>query len=295
MRYYTEQTQDYLNALTITLCKDPASLENWRCMHYHPHDGKIEGIGELRQNISKMLKSEYTDLDGDVIFCEDQDVMVISRNMDRSQFYDIAETLNRAYAMNRIGGKRQFTVYDVFREWKEIRQVLLSKVNESAVHNALYPEPVALVPDIETFSDIRRMRDVFEAAKRRRPARQPAHILLVEDDPLTRRLVSNVFKESFALMTAENASEAISNYLLHAPDIVFLDINLPDHDGFKVLDQILAIDQDAYVVMFSGNSYLDNVTKSLMHGARGFVAKPFRQEKMRHYITDCAVERRKYM
>lgn len=122
----------------------------------------------------------------------------------------------------------------------------------------------------------------------------PLHVMLVEDDPLTRRLVTGAFKENYALITAESAEEAVANYLLHAPDIVFLDIGLPDASGLQVLQSIMDSDPEAYVVMFSGNSYLDNVTTALGIGASGFVGKPFKKEKMRHYIEDSALHHNKY-
>jgi DNA-binding NtrC family response regulator len=118
--------------------------------------------------------------------------------------------------------------------------------------------------------------------------------MVVEDDPLTRRLVANAFKQDYALITAATAQEAVMNYLIHAPDIVFLDIGLPDANGFNVLHQIMTSDPDAYVVMFSGNSYLDNVTNALSNGAAGFISKPFKKDKMFQYIQESSRHHHKY-
>jgi DNA-binding NtrC family response regulator len=134
------------------------------------------------------------------------------------------------------------------------------------------------------FGEISSMQDLFADVKKRRRGRQPQYVLVVEDDPLTRRIVSYSFKENYALVTAQSAHDAVANYLLYAPDIVFLDIGLPDVDGFAVLKQILHCDPDAYVVMFSSHSSSDTVAKALYEGAMGFVGKPFKSQDMRQYI-----------
>lgn len=177
-------------------------------------------------------------------------------------------------------------LYDVFHDWRAVRGLALSKAGA--------PKPAAAKPPPRDFGEVSSLLEAFAEAKKLRKVRMPLHVMLVEDDPLTRRLVTGTFKEKYALITASHAEEAIANYLLHAPDIVFLDIGLPNASGMDVLHRIIESDPDAYVVMFSGNSYLDNVTSALEMGASGFVAKPFKKEKMQHYIQDSALHHRKY-
>jgi DNA-binding NtrC family response regulator len=147
--------------------------------------------------------------------------------------------------------------------------------------------------DTHHFGEVASLQDVFTEAKKRRRGRQPAYVMVVEDDPLTRRIVSHAFKENYAIISAQNAQEAVADYLLHAPDVVFLDIGLPDASGFEVLDLIMSCDPDAYVVMFSSNHYAENVNKAMKAGASGFVAKPFRKENLSGYILGSAFHHRK--
>ena len=86
--------------------------------------------------------------------------------------------------------------------------------------------------------------------------------------------------------TASSAAEAIEKHLLLVPDIVFLDIGLPDADGFMVLNHIHHYDPDCMVVMFSGDSFLDNRVRALSAGAGGFLPKPFNRDSFVHYIED---------
>ena len=134
------------------------------------------------------------------------------------------------------------------------------------------------------FGEISSLQAVFDEAKKLRRVRHPAHVLVVEDDPLTLRVVTGALGEANAIITEDNATGAVASYLMHAPDIVFLDIGLPDMDGFTVLDQIITIDQDAFVVMFSSHTDWGNISKALAAGAKGFVSKPFKKEELRNYI-----------
>ena len=74
------------------------------------------------------------------------------------------------------------------------------------------------------------------------------------------------------------------NYVNKAPDVLFLDIGLPDINGHDVLERLFKLDPQAYVVMFSGNGDRENVLKAVELGAKGFVGKPFTQEKLIQYI-----------
>ena len=70
------------------------------------------------------------------------------------------------------------------------------------------------------------------------------------------------------------------------PDLILLDIGLPDSSGLEVLDLIMENNPHAYVVMLSGNDDIINISKTLEAGAQGFVAKPFKKEKLLHYINE---------
>ena len=59
-----------------------------------------------------------------------------------------------------------------------------------------------------------------------------------------------------------------------------------------MLGQILGFDPQAYVVMLSGNSYMEDVTKAMKAGAKGFVTKPFPKDKLLNYIKLYETERK---
>lgn len=283
MRVFSEETEPYLQALAACVSKDPASLEYWRCL-YIPGSEHLEF--EDYESVLRDLKDALKEVDCDMVHCADNDLFVISRALSSAQMYEIADMLIDTLARQ---GQASATVrlYNMFAEWRPLLELLLAKTGSAAA-----PHWIPLVE--AAAEDHAALQEVFIQAKAQRKNRLPLNVMLVEDDPLTRRLVAVGFKEKYALITATNAKDAVENYLLHAPDIVFLDIGLPDKSGFAVLQQIMANDPEAYIVMFSGNSYLDNINKAFGAGASGFIAKPFHKEKLQHYIEDSALHHHKY-
>lgn len=116
---------------------------------------------------------------------------------------------------------------------------------------------------------------------------KPARVLLIEDDRTTRKIVAAALKEHCDLIEAPDASQGITLYNASHPDLVFMDIELPDGDGNDLLEWMLRNDPGAFVVMFSGHSHTDNVMKSVETGARGFVSKPFSLDQMLYFIRMC--------
>ena len=109
-------------------------------------------------------------------------------------------------------------------------------------------------------------------------------VLLIEDDPVTRWIVRKSLRHACRFATAPTASQAYAMFQSFQPDIVFLDINLPDQSGRAVLEWILRNDPGVRVIMFSSNDNLDNIAQTLEKGASGFIAKPFLKEELLHYV-----------
>ena len=98
-------------------------------------------------------------------------------------------------------------------------------------------------------------------------------------------LTKRVLEEDYTVITAADGASAKQAYLLHAPDVVFLDIGLPDINGHDVLKNIISADPTAYVVMLSANSSRTDILRAMQTGAKGFVGKPFSKAKLVQYIT----------
>ncbi len=277
MRIHNDTSSQYIRSLASAIYKDPESLNHWLCLHIHSKHTAHVDIATIIE-----VKEVNKNLGCDVVRCPDNDLLLISSELNQETLHCIAASLTE----NIDPAEVEFTMYNLFSDWRTVRALLLAKCKDGSV-----AAPEAL--EVQNFDDVAMMADSFVEMKRLRGVRHTPYVLVVEDDPLTRRIVANAFKDNYALVTAQTAHDAVAQYLLCAPDIVFLDIGLPDVSGFAVLNQIVSLDPDAYVVMFSGNSYLDNVTKALNGGAAGFIAKPFKRDKLTHYIEQSAVHHRR--
>lgn len=110
-------------------------------------------------------------------------------------------------------------------------------------------------------------------------------ILIIEDQQFSRRLVVESLNKFAEVLSAENGFEALKLYEQNAPDIVFLDINLPGMNGHEVLRQITKMDKDAFVVMLTASDKIEDVQGALKEKARGYIVKPFTRKKLDQYIN----------
>lgn len=121
----------------------------------------------------------------------------------------------------------------------------------------------------------------------KRATHEKPTVLLIDDDAFSRKIVSNALGETFTIHTGGDGWQAITHYLREAPDIVFLDIEMPDVNGHEILGKIFDLDPAAYVVMLSGYGHQDNIVRAIQRGAKGFIGKPFTRDKLFHYIHQC--------
>lgn len=114
-------------------------------------------------------------------------------------------------------------------------------------------------------------------------------VLLVEDDPVTRWMVRAALKDQCTLVTASTGGTAIETYHKCRPDLVFLDINLPDKSGREVLKDIFKDDPKANVVVFSSYDNVETMVSMLETGACGFISKPFTRQRLLTYVKRSSV------
>lgn len=108
-------------------------------------------------------------------------------------------------------------------------------------------------------------------------------ILLVDDEDFVRDLgVRFLTRVGYTALTAASGPEAVQLYLKEAERIslVILDLIMPEMGGDKCLEEILAINPDAKIVISSGAVVEDKKRETLEYGARGFISKPFRLRDM---------------
>ena len=100
-------------------------------------------------------------------------------------------------------------------------------------------------------------------------------ILVVEDDSTVRNLITNTLKSNdYRFLTAQNGADAIAAATTQQPDIVFLDLGLPDMDGVEIIRRIRTWSQMPIIVISARSEDMDKVT-ALDAGADDYLTKPF--------------------
>lgn len=104
-------------------------------------------------------------------------------------------------------------------------------------------------------------------------------ILIIEDDPASIDIVSLIFKVSrpdVQLISAKLGGEGLDLIEKEGPDVVILDLGLPDIDGFEVLKR-LRLFSDVPVIVLTVRGEENDVVKALEFGANEYIVKPLRQ------------------
>ncbi len=100
-------------------------------------------------------------------------------------------------------------------------------------------------------------------------------VLIVDDEPgILTTLSSVLVDEGFDTICTKSGEEALDLYRLRRPDVVFLDIWLPDRDGLETLQALREMDPSAAVVMMSGHGTASTAVKAIKMGAFDCVEKP---------------------
>lgn len=110
----------------------------------------------------------------------------------------------------------------------------------------------------------------------------PVKMLVVDDEKLMCWSLKKEFeKEGFDVLTACTASEGINCFKENSPDIVFLDVKLPDKNGLEVLKDIKQINKDALVIIITAFGGVENAVSAVKAGAYDYIEKPFEFESVK--------------
>lgn len=105
-----------------------------------------------------------------------------------------------------------------------------------------------------------------------------AGVMIVDDSSLTRIRLKKLFEKMGHEIVAEavNGLEAVKKYPLHKPDLVTMDVNMPELNGIEAMKQIMAKDPEATIIMVSTEGQEKLIQEVVSSGAKYFVIKPFK-------------------
>jgi len=112
-------------------------------------------------------------------------------------------------------------------------------------------------------------------------------ILIADDAEFMRAMLRQIIEDMEWTIASEacDGKEAIAQYRQFRPDLVLLDITMPNLDGTEALEAILAEDPQAQVVMITALGQKDQVLKAIKAGARDFIIKPFDHDRVADTLT----------
>ncbi len=222
-----------------------------------------------------------------VYLCDDGDIIIMMQDFNKFQFLGFVKKL--ADEVGAEGVMNVIDVLDVKTHWAQLNDMFEAKLAAMDVDKKnVNGKPRALDAEqriLQAYEkmDAEKIKDIHQ---RRKSGKEPV-VLVVDDDQLARTLAANVLEPDNTVYQAENGESAMLQFVDVAPDIVFLDIGLPDINGHEILENIYQIDPSAYVIMFSGRKDKENMLRALKLGASGFIGKPFTREKMQYYAQQC--------
>lgn len=259
-----------------------------RCLFFS-QDNFLSPLHNCLQNIAELIPNLLEQTRIKLYLCEDGDAYLIAPSLTRKRIFDLSEHLFSFVKTNTDPN----SVLRIFEMTNEIHPLLLhaqekydvilnkredkKKLQEEEKRRQREEQERAIL-NINVTDQIR------EQVKSKKMKRDTFEILIIDDDIFSCKMVDVLLNKLYNVSKAHNAWEAITNYIQNAPDMVFLDIDMPSANGHDILKKILEIDSNAYVIMLSGHSHQDNILRAMKLGAKGFIGKPFTRDKIFYYI-----------
>jgi len=270
--------------------KDAGSLSEWKCI-ICGLEAKMHNTPEKREDLCRMLKmSDLSNREGTIFWLHTGHIIVLVQSAIEPVFKTLS-SLIQMY-VNRDGKSlippRIINLSkDVERLERAITKPITAEVQIRA--EAERNKPVGKIPTEKK----RKQIGTMERRATRRERFKPT-MLTIEDDRSTQRIISAMMSAYCDVVTARNAEEAVEQYEATLPNIVFMDIELPDGNGKELTKRFFEADDEAFIVMVSGKADLQDVDECIMAGARGFITKDPKtmQNRMLYFVNLYNSERR---
>lgn len=107
-------------------------------------------------------------------------------------------------------------------------------------------------------------------------------ILIADDATFMRMMLKDILSHAgfINLIEAKNGREAINLFKVEKPELILLDVTMPDMDGLRALEEIKEINPDVKIIMCSSMGQEEIVSECFEKGADDFIMKPFKSERV---------------
>lgn len=107
-------------------------------------------------------------------------------------------------------------------------------------------------------------------------------LMIVDDAPVIRMMLKDILKHYGYDVVGEagNGNDAVRKYIDLRPDLVTMDITMPEKDGIEALEEILKLDSSAKIVMVTAIDQRDSLMRAIKSGAVDYIVKPFEDDRV---------------
>jgi PAS domain S-box-containing protein len=118
-----------------------------------------------------------------------------------------------------------------------------------------------------------------------------ARILVVDDEMGPRESLRMLLKPAYQIQTADGGKVALKEIPKFRPDVMIMDIKMPEMDGLEVLRHVKRLDPSIEVIMITAYASLETVKTALTHGAFEYLIKPFSREDLEDVVRRAVLRR----
>lgn len=108
-------------------------------------------------------------------------------------------------------------------------------------------------------------------------------MMIVDDSSLIRARIQNEYdKETFEIVAqASDGRKAVDAFIANRPEVVTMDLTMPNLDGIETIEKLIEIDEDVKILVVSALNDKNTGMEAIEKGALGFIHKPFTPEELR--------------
>lgn len=117
---------------------------------------------------------------------------------------------------------------------------------------------------------------------------RPLSLMVVDDSTIIRNKIQRVLVQHplQVVATARNGAEAVALCAQHKPDVVTMDLTMPEMDGVACIPKLLALRPDILILVVSALTDKATAIRALQRGARGFLPKPFTEQQLAESLDE---------
>lgn len=119
-------------------------------------------------------------------------------------------------------------------------------------------------------------------------------MMIVDDSSVIRRRIerSQQIERLRVVATAADGRQAVELFERERPDVVTLDLTMPEMDGIECVEQLVRIDPGVLILVVSAIADKDTAVEAIRRGANGFLCKPFSDEQLNDALAELLAETR---